>query len=355
MLFLGFVSEISHCLVKSIREAAEDPFFTIAEPGLSVSKLAKQLTSVLNSEDQVFQDFAKKISDTFFDYLNTELYKREEREKLFNKLINTCFNEEMIRRWEAVPLHYQCPFGMQAMKMLLNFVLDRSIKESLSYFKEKEKAHFIDVRRLKITRSEEQTIRYVAGYLCYSLQKKIKHVHTPEGKAVTALLSRWGTDSNDDLKKNATLSDYTQAWVDVVNRGGVFKVSDQFFNFVLQIERVARTVINCNLLCQRGTDIKKTLIAKFEGNPFVSEKWDELTSDVENRELVEKIKTGILETWANTRLYAFIAAVMQIYKKKVLHKRGTVLERAEPALRKTLASKKRKAVEILTAKTKKNK
>ena len=46
----------------------------------------------------------------------------------------------------------------------------------------------------------------------------------------------------------SSLEEYTNAWVDLVNRGGLHQVRDEFYLFIKAVEMEARTIINQELL-----------------------------------------------------------------------------------------------------------
>ena len=91
-------------------------------------------------------------------------------------------------------------------------------------------------------KSEEVSLRYVAGYIIISLKKSIKSKRSPEGFALHQLLSCW--ESKEELVKQVTFLEYTKTWVDRVNRGGLLLVSDDFYMFVRGIENDVRKVLD---------------------------------------------------------------------------------------------------------------
>ena len=54
---------------------------------------------------------------------------------------------------------------------------------------------------------------------------------------------QWKSDSDF----GSSSKEYTNAWVDLVNRGGPHHVSDRFYLFIKAIEMEARTILNQEL------------------------------------------------------------------------------------------------------------
>ena len=150
-------------------------------------------------------------------------------------------------------------------------------------------------------KSEEVSLRYVAGYIIISLKKSIKSKRSPEGYALHQLLSCW--ESKEELVKQVTFLEYTKTWVDRVNRGGLLLVTDDFYIFVRGIENDVRKVLTINfLIAYCVEDVKEVILGKLNANSFIYNLWDTLTKDVCNKHLTENIKLQILEKWTNIRI-----------------------------------------------------
>ena len=72
------------------------------------------------------------------------------------------------------------------------------------------------------------------------------------------LLLCWG--SKEELDKHVTFLEYTKTWIDRVNCGDLWLVSDDFYMFVQGIENEVRKVLTINFLiayCVEGKVLKK--------------------------------------------------------------------------------------------------
>ena len=98
----------------------------------------------------------------------------------------------------------------------------------------------INYKSTKLDESEEQTLRYVAGFVLYKLFRLVKHNEKPEGKVMEQVLSMWVAKRKFPEHNPISLLDYTNAWTEKVNRGGLYEVSDQFYLFICTIELVVR-------------------------------------------------------------------------------------------------------------------
>lgn len=151
-----------------------------------------------------------------------------------------------------------------------------------------------DIRKIAMTQDEESTLRYVAGFIIFSLKKKLKGKTSSQAKAVLALLEQLASKNDDDLGDQITLNDFTCHWVDQINRGGLLKITDDFYAFVELIENLARVVLNKDMLIRYcGDDLRKIVIERFKQNILLQEKWDSLTIGLRNRALAHQILSAI--------------------------------------------------------------
>ena len=98
----------------------------------------------------------------------------------------------------------------------------------------------INYKSTKLDKSEEQTLRYVAGFVLYKLFRLVKHNEKPQGKVMEQVLSVWVAKRKFPEHNPISLHDYTNAWAEKVNRGGLYEVSDQFYLFICTVELVVR-------------------------------------------------------------------------------------------------------------------
>ena len=194
-----------------------------------------------------------------------------------------------------------------------------------------------DLRSLQLTKSEETTIRYVAGYIPFFLKNHFKDGKS--SKTVLTIIKSWQKDTDGPTGRNETLS-YTNEWVDQLNRGGLFLVTDNFYRLVVRIEVTLRIVLNVKLLCKYNHEnIRDVIYDKLDKDPFINYAWLSLIRNVENTVLCDKLKKMVLHKWITIRATSFVKAWVDNKKLKEANKkkRGqTVSWSAEPGLRKTL-------------------
>ena len=119
--------------------------------------------------------------------------------------------------------------------MLYQYILDKFLGYPLSYRNKQFQREEVMINYVstKSDESSEKTLRYVARFALYELFGLVKHKEKPEGKVMEQVLSVWCANRKFSEHNPMSLFDYTNAWVEKVNRGGLYEVSDQFYLFNL--------------------------------------------------------------------------------------------------------------------------
>ena len=85
-------------------------------------------------------------------------------------------------------------------------------------------------------------------------------------KAILTVINAW--DANCDIaEEDSGLMEYTKEWVEKINRGGLFEVTDSFYLFVKELELIGRTILNISLMrTYKGENLKAVLLEAFNSN-----------------------------------------------------------------------------------------
>ncbi len=95
---------------------------------------------------------------------------------------------------------------------------------------------------LSLTDTEENVVRYVAGYVVMKLKKKYRKHHHQYASVLDTMKT-----SLDEYESNITsIHDYSRTWTEQRDRGGLYHVNDKFFSLTKAIE----------LVCRRHLDIR---------------------------------------------------------------------------------------------------
>ena len=328
---------------KCLSEVVNDELLQ-RNPGLQVKRLANDI--IANDNSSSYQLLGRFLVDLLYPNMTLKTNTRHEREIMFSKFYRQCISKSKNDEWFSILSSILPGTDKGISKLLFQYIIRRFYKYGLelknSVLSTKKNIPKVTIA---LDESEEETLRYVAGYLAFSIRKSVD-TRTSEGKMVRDLISFWGCKEEEETGEefeSLPLLDYTKKWVDIVNRGGLFVPNDQFYMLIRTIELVARSVLNTRTLLKYcGENLRDVLMKKLEASEEVDKNWCTLTYKISNKDLVSKIKRKLLLKWVNLRSVAFVYGWIQIYKRKLSRMKSEkkVSEKGEPSLRKSLASSK---------------
>ena len=116
----------------------------------------------------------------------------------------------------------------------------------------------------------------------------------------------------------SSLLDYTKEWVERVNRGGLFIISDEAYRLFASIEMAMRSKLTEHLRKQRTTEDSKEgklAITDFViHNDDVQFYWSLISIDIENEEANSELLQHIVKLWLTIRGFSISKAWMEDYK-----------------------------------------
>ena len=190
--------------------------------------------------------------------------------------------------------------------------------------------------------SEEQALRYACGYIPFSLMKHYRKYPKNEfAVASVSALQKWRADSDQEIiasdTQESSFMSYTKAWLELINRGKLFSVSDETYRFFHAAEVVVKEYLNMKNLrtLSKVKSVKQELIQALKKNKSVVQTWLVLTSKV-NEHVAEKLKERVLKKFVDMRCCSFCSVYLICKKMKNPH---SVSAKGEKSLRIQLLSK----------------
>ncbi len=163
-----------------------------------------------------------------------------------------------------------------------------------------------------MTFEEKNALRYVAGYVCRTLRKRLESSTIPDkDDMIYALMELSGDEMNDQD---------TEAWTDLIDRGGLWHISDDTYMLFLIIEECIRehvTIATASTV-QGGKTLTDTLLK----NEDVLFQWCIL--GVETNDVDLSLLRKIISLYVTIRGFAFATSCLELYKqaqKKSLQKK----------------------------------
>ena len=178
---------------------------------------------------------------------------------------------------------------------------------------------------------ESNAIRYMAGYVAVKLLKKYrkaaKHPRLQMKRRlfVTVLVDMRANNQPGDPDSPL---EYTKVWTELIDRGGLYHISDDVFNLVQNIEAFVRRHMNTETLTSQSSSNLKPLIREelFSCHQLIS-LWDKIAHSIPHK--YEKYSLELLgiiaDLWITIRGHSFAKNfTMQFVKKYTKGTRKTL-------------------------------
>jgi len=165
-----------------------------------------------------------------------------------------------------------------------------------------------------LTNNEANALRYVAGYVCRHLRKKIKASAHPLKEEMILCLMSMVKDKSD------TSRGLCEEWTDMVDRGGLWHVKENTHSFFLTLEEEIRTLLPSLLIEERR---KEQIVEKLFSSEDVQFYWLIVGAefDEDDKDVHSKLLKLIIELFVTIRGFSYASGWMEIYKQD--NKKGT--------------------------------
>lgn len=179
---------------------------------------------------------------------------------------------------------------------------------------------------------EEEAVRYAAGYVSMKLKKRYLTKNGVKAGQYVECLSHMAVDGEE-----ASFLQYTQTWTRMVNRGGLFEISDRTYLFFKTLEVQTQRLLPGHL--RKATSSKDELIDAIASEENVDMMWSMLAMDIRDEVESEELLKEICNLWVTTRGFAMTSFWLEEFKRTT---KETTKKRK--SLRKSLKRKSMKKI-----------
>ena len=239
-----FMASAIEWFVKGLRKAKCYPFFNLLPPGRDAGILAGKLLEIPDLEKKsAFIAICSRMAELLFKLMQLDSHTSQQRETIFASIHLLVIDKENCEHWKRFVLDCGLDINIEANNLLFPHLLDSMSQESLKFRNNllTEECKVITYESIKLSRDEEETLRFMAGYIPYSLLKKYEKSSSASSKAIKNILKSWKKE--EDMQEESFMH-YTEKWINEINIGGLFQVNYEFFIFIRRVENVARTILN---------------------------------------------------------------------------------------------------------------
>ncbi len=168
---------------------------------------------------------------------------------------------------------------------------------------EKDDAH----SHSRMTLDEENALRYVSGYVCRKVQKKIeKSSHNNKDEMALLMIEFYGDELDDDA---------TEEWTNQIDRGGLWHINNDMYLVFVIIEDEIRNYLHVKALGEINESTKKTILDALRSNEDLLSLWGMLTAHYGNDVPIEVLKQ-ICELYVTVRGFSFATSCLELFKQQ---------------------------------------
>ena len=181
--------------IESIVEAASFEFHnTEYEPGKSVGNLSRKIIKQIDTRDSNVKDYIDFLSDFIYNIISFSGFKCSGKESMFKKFYRFSVGDKSLMQWVKFLelLHVDNNSEGVVKEILHQYILDKFFQLTLKYQDDvlcPKIEESLDDDISPIETAEEQTIRYVAGYILYGVRNSVQNKRSSNGIAILKLLS----------------------------------------------------------------------------------------------------------------------------------------------------------------------
>lgn len=159
---------------------------------------------------------------------------------------------------------------------------------------------------------EANALRYAAGYVLRSIKQKEDKKKSPNSAVVAWIKQRVSTEI-DSTVNGDTYQQFTKQWVEKVNRGGLFLISDSIYELFQSMETVLRQYLPQLSSTKHGINIEEVIDFILKDNE-VQLSWTTLAADLSEEDSF-KLSRSIVRLWVTIRGFSYASTLVEQYKK----------------------------------------
>lgn len=107
----------------------------------------------------------------------------------------------------------------------------------------------------------------------------------------------------------------TETWTNLVDRGGLWHVSDETYSIFAAVEEEIRRHLAINTVDKQQEGAKRELMDSVLRNEDILFQWCMLSSDMED-DVASALLKQIVELYVTIRGFAFVSSCLELYKQK---------------------------------------
>ena len=219
-----------------LRDVLEDEGFKISSANASTARTSavKLLEWASKKENEAkLRSFGTKVTALLNQAFDSNMKRvNRKREKMWAQYHKIRTSPEFLSQWSSfTALALGEPATLILTQHLTNLIFRLMIKHQFPLDGKAQAEEDLP----SLSMQEENALRYAAGYVCRNLRKKLERSSHPlKEELVIGIMDLLECEDDDDREGSS------DAWLNLVDRGGLWHVSDATFMVFQSMEEVVR-------------------------------------------------------------------------------------------------------------------
>ena len=287
----------------------DDDSFKLPSPHARAAlETASQLVTWLEDDEhqQEFIKFSQELTSslqTCFDSQASSMKTR--REKMWGTYHYLRTSANFKARWTTFIGKFT---SMKPNPAFYQYVTDIHFREMIKAKFPTNECQVSSGPASQLTVEETNALHYAAGYVCHKLRKRLESSSNPRKEELVLLIMDLSDDdTSDDSGK-------VESWTTLIDRGGLFHVSDSTYTLFHAMEEEVRDHLR-KMPAHKITDgFKQKLLSSIASNEDVLFYWSMLSADADEEDAQTLLKM-MIELWVTIRGFAFASSWIELHKQ----------------------------------------
>ena len=291
-----------------LEEVLSDDSFKVETPStIDERKCAETLlTWCLDCKNStLLNEFSKTLTNSLKKVIGTASNKKFEynNEKLWQKFFLLRSSQSFVDQWKQFLITADVPVKPVIVQHLTDVLFRKQLKDWMQ-------VQYLDVTTdTEITHTEKGVLRYIAGYICRDLRKKLeRNGHEFMEEMILCLSDLVKGDDNNQLGTD-------EEWTYLLDRGGLWPIKENTYQFFCAVEDVIRSMLPKLVLPNAPS--KPDLIKEVASDNDVQFYWLIATADfeVDDYEIHRTLLVKIVELYVTVRGFSLANGWLEKYKQ----------------------------------------
>ncbi len=261
-------------LIEAVEDVLKDEAFMLGSaPATKAREMCCKLSEwmTLPQNGSPMKSFADKILSKLRSCIPSKGTPKNRREKMWIAFHRMRLSESFKELWASF---FHAAIEVKPVSLLFQHLTEKLfeavIKEEYEVATKSVACASVDVR---LTSEEANALRYVAGYVCSKVQKKIAASQHPHKDQMLLCLI---TLCDEDQEEQQTAVD----WINAVDRGGLCHVSETTFQLFLEMESIVKAIYKIDAVDDVEKGGKNEWVQKVLYDDDVQFQWCLLSAEV---------------------------------------------------------------------------